>query len=172
MPDSSQKIDFLNFNNPTLGQVVFDRMVGTVAEFITEQPKARYRIMIGSDSKGNGQIDLVSVVAVHRVGRGGRYFWHRSVRYHIKSLRQKIYTEVDASLRLAAIFLPAFRQKLINAGNGKYPFDFQIHVDVGKRGETRDLVAEITGMVTAYGYSVFVKPESVAATTVADRHVR
>ena len=168
-----QKIDFLTFQNTSIGEMVFAEMVDTVVKFMTEEPEEKYRVMIGSDSKGRDLLDVVSVVAVHRVGSGGRYFWHRSEAGDIYNLRQKIYSEVMASLQLASMFLPAFRRKLSNNGYRRnFPYDFEIHVDVGENGDTRDLISEITGMVTAYGYEVMVKPESAAATTFADRHVR
>ena len=166
-------LSFLQFNNPTLGQLLFAEVLGEVVNFMKGQPAARYKVMIGSDSNGNGTLDVVSVVAIHRVGNGGRYFWCRSGRTGIRPLRQKIYAEVEASLDLAVQFLPAFRSALrLQETKTELPFDFEIHVDVGMQGETRDLIREVTGMVRGYGYEVYVKPEAAAATTVADRHVR
>jgi len=173
MIKDNQTIEFLNFHNTSLGELVFSEMVTKVVEFVKEKPESRYQVMIGSDSKGLSELDLVSVVAVHRVGEGGRYFWHRSSVAKVYNLRQKIYSEVDASLKLASVFLPSFRRELLIKGDKeKLPFDFQIHVDVGEKGETKALVHEITGMVTAYGYHVLIKPQSAAASTFADRHVR
>jgi len=170
---TKESIKFLKFNNPTCGELLFAEVLLEIVKFMKEQPQGRYRVMIGSDSNGYGDLDLVSVVAVHRVGNGGRYFWFRQNRENIKTLRQKIYAEVQASLELATLFLPAFRAELKTAeAQGEWPFDFQIHVDVGLIGETRDLIHEVTGMVTAYGYEVLVKPDSAAATSLADKHVK
>lgn len=167
------EINFLKFFNPGMGEMVFGQVVSQVVAFMRDAPGAKYNVMIGSDSNGNSVLDVVSVIAVHRVGNGGRYFWCRNAKTGIHTLRQKIYAEVDASLQLAVQFLPAFRETLkFQETRNEVPFDFQIHVDVGTHGETRDLVHEVTGMVRGYGYNVFVKPESVAATSVADRHVR
>jgi len=153
--------------------MLFSEVVDEVAKFMKDDRRASYKLMIGSDSDGQGALDLVSVVAVHRVGNGGKYFWYRQTKQGIRSLRQKIYSEVMASLELASLFLPAFRGKLEREGTGaEMPFDFEIHVDVGQKGETRDLIREVTGMVTGHGYKVFIKPLSAAATTVADRHVK
>lgn len=166
-------INFLKFHNPTRGELLFAEIFDEIVSFMKQDRLARYKVMIGSDSNGNGVLDLVSVVAIHRVGNGGRYFWTRQTKDGIHSLRQKIYAEVDASLTLASLFLPAFKKVLSEVQDEtEFPFDFEIHVDVGRAGETRDLVHEVTGMVRGYGYEVFVKPESAAATTVADRHVR
>ena len=172
------EIQFLKFQNPTRGEIIFGEVIREIQRFMTRDVASRYNIMIGSDSNGNngiekGTLDVVSVIAIHRVGNGGKYFWSRSARRNIHTLRQKIYAEVDASLELAAIFLPAFKQVLkIQEQQSEIGFDFQIHVDVGTVGETRDLIKEVTGMVRGYGYEVFVKPESAAATSLADRHVR
>lgn len=169
----SHELNFLKFQNPTEGEMVLAEAIDLVVSFMKQAPQARYRVMIGSDSNGNGTLDLVSVVAIHRVGNGGRYFWSRQVKNNIHTLRQKIYAEVEASLSLASIFLPAFKNALAQVvDKNELPFDFEIHVDVGMVGETKDLVHEITGMVKGYGYDVLIKPLSAAATSVADRHVR
>ncbi len=166
-------INFLKFNNPSLGELVFAQVLETIVDFMKNDACARYKVMIGSDSNGHNILDVVTVVAVHRIGNGGRYFWYRQSKKDIYTLRQKIYAEVDASLQFATLFLPAFRAALKRAQKmTEMPFDFQIHVDVGTKGETRDLIHEVTGMVTAYGYEVLVKPESAAATTLADKHVK
>ena len=170
---TKETLNFLKFNNPTKGELLFAEVLVEIVGFMRIEPRARYKVMIGSDSDGYNRLDLVSVIAVHRVGNGGRYFWYRQERRGIKTLRQKIYAEVQASLELASLFLPAFREHLKTAeSQAEWPFDFQIHVDVGTKGETRDLIHEVTGMVTAYGYDVLVKPESAAATTLADKHVK
>ena|SRR3989344_908005 len=170
---TKESINFLKFNNPTQGELLFSQVLAEIVKFMGADANARYTLMIGSDSTGYDELDIVSVVAVHRVGNGGRYFWYRQGKSGIHTLRQKIYAEVQASLELAAIFLPAFRDSIKQAeGLSEMPFDFQIHVDVGTVGPTRDLVHEVTGMVTGYGYDVLVKPLSAAATSLADKHVK
>src|SRR3989344_2191064 len=138
------QIEFLKFNSRTIGQLVFARVLTETVRFMAEEPRSVYNVMIGSDSNGSPVLDLVSVIAIHRVGRGGRYFWCRQAREGIKTPLGKIENLTEM------------------------PFDFKIHVDVGTKGETRDLVREVTGMVRGYGYEVLVKPESAAATPVAD----
>ncbi|HRU32970.1 MAG TPA: ribonuclease H-like YkuK family protein, partial [bacterium] len=45
-----------------------------------------------------------------------------------------------------------------------------IHVDIGMKGETRQLIKEVVGMITSSGYSAKIKPESFGASKVADKH--
>ena len=46
----------------------------------------------------------------------------------------------------------------------------EIHVDVGTKGDTREMINEIVGMIRGSGYSVKTKPEAYGASNVADRH--
>ena len=50
-------------------------------------------------------------------------------------------------------------------------FDFEIHADIGEKGETRTMIQEVVGMIRANNFEARTKPESYAASNVADRHV-
>ncbi|KKR03433.1 MAG: hypothetical protein UT31_C0021G0001, partial [Parcubacteria group bacterium GW2011_GWF2_39_13b] len=76
----------------------------------------------------------------------------------------------------------AMAQKLLNAFN-KYleaekwsqahirpKYELEIHVDIGQTGPTRDMIKEIVGMVNGFGFSARTKPESYAASKVADKY--
>ena len=48
-------------------------------------------------------------------------------------------------------------------------WDFEIHADIGENGATKVLIQEVVGMIRANNFAVKTKPESYAATKVADR---
>ena len=50
-------------------------------------------------------------------------------------------------------------------------FDFEIHIDVGENGPTQQLIQDVVSLVRANNFEAKTKPESYAATNVADRHV-
>ncbi len=50
-------------------------------------------------------------------------------------------------------------------------YDFQIHIDVGQNGPTRDMIKEVVGMVRGNGFKAKIKPESYAASSIADKYV-
>ena len=75
-----------------------------------------------------------------------------------------MFQEAIFSLAAAEEFLQLFKT------DGISKFDLEIHVDIGKVGDTRDLIAEIVGMVRSSGFMVKTKPDSFAASKVADRH--
>ena len=48
----------------------------------------------------------------------------------------------------------------------------EIHLDVGKSGDTKELIREVVGMVIGSGFDARIKPESFGATKVADRYTK
>ncbi len=137
-----------------------------ILKYMSTVPENKYRLVIGTDSqpKNSHSTDFVVAIVVHRVGAGGIYFWKRIVEKRQFVLRQRIYQEAAYSLSAAEAFLALFKN------DGITKFDVEIHVDIGQIGETREMIAEIVGMVRGSGYSVKTKPESYAASKVADRY--
>jgi len=152
------------FHSPTLGKMTFEEAVSCSLEFIKKEEGA-YKVIIGTDSEAmsSGLIDFVTALVVHHIGKGGVYFWSRLERNHIHSLRQRIYEEAMYSLALAQRVVEAFGQK-------KAVQDVEIHVDIGQKGPTRELIAEVVGMIRGNGFNVKTKPDAFGASSVADRH--
>jgi len=60
---------------------------------------------------------------------------------------------------------------LLNLSKNKdIVFDFEVHVDIGSQGETKNMLQEIMGMVRGLGFQIKTKPESYGASKVADRY--
>ena len=153
------------FYSPT-GKIFTQKtLLEEILSYIKSQPQAKYKVIIGTDSNGHEMTDFVSAIVVYRVGHGGRFFWKR-IKDNKKPmvLRERIYQEVVLSLNLAENLLKEL--SLIKDIN----FNFEIHVDVGANGETREMLQEIIGMVKGSGYEVKTKPESYGASKVADRY--
>ena len=159
------------FNSPTKGKLNLDQLVDEVASFMFADRKANYKLVIGSDSHtrqedGIKSIDFVIAVVIHRIGKGGRYFWSKEKRKMIVSLRDKIYAETMLSLDMAGKLIPKLKVEIADLA----PYELEIHIDVGETGPTREMIKEVVGMVTGNGYVAKTKPESYGAYVVADRH--
>lgn len=154
------------FNSPSLGQVSPDGLVSRIKEFIAANTEKEYQLIIGTDSLPNsrGEVYLVTAIVLHRVGNGGIYFWQRTLTHKLQNLRDRMYAEALASISTAQLLERAVGHDVIDQQN------IEIHVDVGEFGPTRDMIQELVGMIVAYGYSAKTKPESFAASKVADRH--
>ncbi len=156
------------FQSPSRGPMSFVEVVADVAGYVAAETGVRHRVVVGTDSQNrDGGVDFVSVVVVHRQGRGGRYFWRRfrnDKKFH--QLRDKIYEEALSSLTLAQEVTAALKAQLFPS----VAYDFEIHVDVGENGPTRDMIREVVGMVRGNGFTVRIKPEGYGAFVVADKH--
>jgi len=149
------------------------QIVDEIMRFMTEDRNRRYKIIIGSDSDGHNEatVDFVTAIVAHRVGNGARYFW-RSVKLpKFHTLRDRIIQEVLLSLEAAKEILTALKKQSKFFEKDAVPgWDFEIHVDIGENGETKSMIQEVIGMIRAYNFEARTKPESYAATKVADRH--
>lgn len=154
------------FQSPTYGPVALAEIRTHILAFLAHESESAYQIIIGTDSQPhNGAgVDFVTAIVVHRKGHGGIYFWKRIVNKKKYVLRQRMYEEATLSLETAEDVVSLFHKDRITK------FNVEIHVDIGKAGKTREMIAEIVGMVRGSGYAVKVKPESYAASKVADRY--
>lgn len=159
------------FISPTKGKLTTEETIAEIVNFFSEDPTVSYTLVIGTDSQvrrenGLQKVDFVTAVVVHRKGKGGRYFWQKNRKEKIYSLRDKIYLETLLSLELAQKLVPVLKDRLA----GFAPYDFEIHIDVGEAGPTREMIKEVVGMVTGNGFTAKTKPESYGAFVVADKH--
>lgn len=152
--------------SPTHGKVDLNGLKKLVSSFMAADKIAGYEIIVGTDSQKvkKGIYDFVSALIVHRIGYGGIYFWKRQLFDKKMSLKERIYFEATMSLETSENFVDFFKT------NGISKYNIQIHVDIGRNGETRDMITEVVGMIRGNGYDVKIKPESYGASKVADRH--
>lgn len=140
----------------TYGKVSVERMIELIKNYISDT-NYKYNITIGTDSQNTNLTKVVLVVAIHRVGKGGIFFYDIKNVSKIKNLQQKIYYETSWSLEVATILENALRCNL------------EIHIDIGKLGKTSILVNEIMGWINSSGFVCKIKPEAYCASCIADR---
>lgn len=154
------------FQSPTYGELDLPQIREKILQFLSKDPEKKYELVVGTDSQphnGSG-VDFVTAIVIHRLGTGGIYFWKRVVNKKKYLLRDRMYEEATMSLTMAETVLALLHR------DGITKYDVEIHVDIGKFGDTHDMINEIVGMVRGSGYRVKIKPESYAASKVADRY--
>jgi|SRR3989338_1463396 len=155
------------FRNPSGREFSAREVAEEIIAFMKEDQQKEYKVTIGTDSLvyRDKQADFITAIVVHRIGNGGRYFWKRAKLGEFHTLRDRIYQEVMFSLDISKEVLGYLKMPEAPA------FAFEIHVDVGDNGDTKTLIQEMTGMIRAMNYEVRTKPESYAASSIADKHV-
>lgn len=156
----------MKFINPTKGALDFDGMFADIIQYVQEDPNSTYKLIIGTDSQLAEETCFVTAVVVHRIGKGGRYYYARDHMRMSRSLRQRIYYETFRSLELASRLAGRL------AENGHADLNVEIHCDVGENGRTKDLIREVVGMVVGSGFDARIKPDSYGASKVADKYTK
>lgn len=167
------------FISPSKGKLELEEVVSDIVEYMGEFSRLGYQLIIGTDSqasatvreKGAKIVDFVNAIVIHRVGRGGRYFWrrtHREYNYPL-SLKARMFTEANMSIELAVTSLQIFQECLAKA-HIEFEPHIEVHIDIGMNGPTREVIKELVGLVKASGFEARIKPEAYAASTVADKY--
>jgi uncharacterized protein len=183
------------FQSPTKGSLDLVEVIRELINFKKENPENKYRIAIGTDSETRERgVEFVCVVAIHRIGKGGRYFWFKIYDERKLDFRTRIYQEAVISLALAGGLLEkelemhgmdidmdksvneVFRSLEDNIEENSekeiiFTNELEIHVDIGTVGPTKEMIKEIVGMVKGSGFFVKIKPDSFAATSLADKQL-
>jgi predicted RNase H-related nuclease YkuK (DUF458 family) len=158
----------MRFHSPSQGQLSIDELMQALANYVAEQPEAKYKLIIGTDSQTNAEsTHFVTAIVAHRVGKGGRFFIRHEHQRPMASLRQKLMHETALSLETISRL-----QEELMAHDLLLNYDLEVHVDAGRRGATRELIRDLVGMVITSGFVAKVKPDAFAASSVADRFTK
>lgn len=126
-------------------------------------------ITIGTDSQNHrDNTKIVSVISIVCEHHGGIFFYQVSYKDIINNVKVKLETETNISLevtqQLVQLMNDSHEELILNC-------PITIHIDAGTapHGKTKDLIQSLTGWVHAMGYECEVKPNSYAASCIADR---
>jgi hypothetical protein len=147
----------------TYGEVSYGRMCSLIRKYIEEGRGNPVRITVGTDSQNFDITKVVLVVAVWRIGRGGIFFYDIRRTKKISNIEQKILFETGISLEMAR----KLSDDLTDAGMN---CDIDIHVDAGYEGPSSKMIPEIVGWVKSCGFDCKIKPDSYAASSIADKY--
>ncbi|MDR6227120.1 ribonuclease H-like YkuK family protein [Desmospora profundinema] len=157
----------MDFIHPRKGRIELEKMIASICAFIEEDRSACYKMVIGTDSQTSHRGTLfVTAVILHRVGKGALFFYAKKRSRPILDLRYRIYKETEYSLAC----MDRLKEKGFLGASMELPVE--IHLDVGRKGETRKLIQEVVGWVTSVGYTAKIKPDAYAASAVADRFTK
>jgi len=173
---SSEILNNGHFFSPSKGNLTLDQVIKEIFGYMQEVPDAQYEVVVGTDSPSSDKPFFPIAIVVLRIGNGGRFFL-KKMHYPDSFLKKfsnvptswkmRILQEVYLSCELAL----SLRETLEKANSFglKYQFEY-IHADVGEIGKTKEMVKEVVGLIKSTGFEPRIKPQSFAATVVADRY--
>lgn len=159
----------IKFISPTYGAVNLNEMLEIMKKFYdSKKDYGNFHVVIGTDSQNFSDTKMVSAIVLQCEGHGGIYFYKVERFPRIGDIRQKLNQETMLSLQYANELLDAMMEldeEMFNA------ISFSIHIDAGHsvNGKTKELIPSLVGWIHACGYECQVKPDSFAASTIANR---
>ncbi|MFJ5963604.1 ribonuclease H-like YkuK family protein [Bacillus sp. NPDC093026] len=166
------------FYNLTEDHLAFSDVIIRMKDFILKDPRSVYVLSIGTDSQVNQKVTkFMTAVHLHRIGKGA---WgcltQEVVSRPVQSLREKISLETAFSQKVCADILDGplteLTDLLLPFAEEGADLRFEVHLDIGKKGSTKELIQEMTGMITALGIEAKIKPDSYAAFCYANRYTK
>ena len=155
------------FQNARHDQIRFEEVIERIIKFVNDDPNYTYRLSIGTDSMTYDERNFVLAVVLHRVGNGGIYFYKKFIQPAVRDLRTKLYTETQLSIDTTDLIVTELLERDENILD---KLNLSIHLDIGQNGPTKDLIKELEGWIKAVGYDYEIKPDSYAASFVADKY--
>lgn len=158
--------------SPTYGEVNEEKMVEIINDYYKKNKKygTPFHIVVGTDSQNFSDTKVVGVIVAQSEGHGGIYFYDIERIPKISDVRQKLNYETQKSL--------SYADKLISILENDKNYEdlylnssFTIHVDAGHSdyGKTKELIPALVGWIKSCGYDCEVKPDSYAASSIADK---
>lgn len=154
------------FVSPSKGRLSFDQVFKDMIEYIKQEPEAKFKLIVGTDSQLREEMCYVTAIIILREGKGGRFYYSKERVKTKYNLKQRIFFETSRSLIVAA----KLAEKL--SEEGWADLDIEIHLDIGEQGKTKDIIREVVGMVTGSGFGAKIKPDSYGASKVADKFTK
>lgn len=166
------------FYNVSETNMSFPIVLERIKQFILTDPRSEYVLSIGSDSHVHQhETKFITAIHLHRVGKGA---WGCLKAYSEKrpilSVREKISKETALSQEIAYYFVTDYLSHLTDllipyATEGA-DLLFEIHLDIGRKGLTKELIQEMTGRIEAMGIEAKIKPEAYTAFSYANRYTK
>lgn len=162
----------MRFRSITNGVVSFQEMVNEIVKYVKSEPDFAYEIAVGTDSQTYTNTKFALAIVVHRLYAGGIFFCEtlHHEGYHKSQLQQKLYDETQLSLEAASELVEQLYDLGFDITDPSNRTSLVIHVDIGEKGKTSKYISELTGLVESMGYSCEIKPNSYAASSIADRY--
>lgn len=169
---SSEILNKGHFFSPSKGNLNLDEVIREIFGYMQESPEYQYEVIVGCDSPSSDKPFFPIAIVVLRTGAGGRFFL-KKMQYPDSFLKKfvfwknRILQEVYLSCELALSLRETLEKE--NKLGLKYQFEY-IHADVGEVGKTKEMIKEVVGLIKSNGFEPRIKPQSFAATVVADRY--
>lgn len=160
--------------------LTFEDVFQIIVSFMKQYPMGKYRLMLGTDSQVHvTETVFATVIVIHRKGKGA-WACLRKIRHSKRydNLHEKISMETSLTEEVACLFTEEHKMEMIDIvlphlykGSS---FTLEGHIDIGseQQNKTKIFIQEMVARMQSAGLEPKIKPESIAAYGVANRHTK
>lgn len=126
----------------------------------------KLKVCIGTDSQVKGETtDFATVIVFLREHRGGFMFIHQEKTKKKMSIKERMLTEVQASIDIAYQLCPLLEE---------HDVEMEVHADINTSPNFKSNAAlhEAMGYILSMGFVFKAKPESFASSNCANKMVQ
>ncbi|MYL21353.1 hypothetical protein GLW04_15735 [Halobacillus litoralis] len=168
------------FQNLTHKKMGFSEVFSHILTFMKREPVGNYRLMVGTDSQVHPSRTLfITGVVIQRVGKGAWACYRKEViPREMTTLHERISYETSLTERVASLFTEERKNELIDIVLPHIykgaTFTMEGHIDIGSgdRNRTRVYVNEMVARIESLGMEPKIKPDSIAASSYANRYTK
>ncbi|MCA1022274.1 ribonuclease H-like YkuK family protein [Halobacillus litoralis] len=158
----------------------FSEVFSHILTFMKREPVGNYRLMVGTDSQVHPSRTLfITGVVIQRVGKGAWACYRKEViPREMTTLHERISYETSLTERVASLFTEERKNELIDIVLPHIykgaTFTMEGHIDIGSgdRNRTRVYVNEMVARIESLGMEPKIKPDSIAASSYANRYTK
>ena len=160
------------FHSETYGKLNIEQIPEKLLAFyeMNKSSEGVFQIVVGTDSQNFNDTKMVTVIAAYKEGRGGIFFYEIDRINRITNVMQKLNTETSRSLKVMMQLAGELEEESKYKKMRENTL-LSIHVDAGwsDKGKTKELIPGLVGWIRACGFEAKCKPESFAASSIADK---
>ncbi|WP_101846038.1 ribonuclease H-like YkuK family protein [Halobacillus sp. Marseille-P3879] len=168
---------FQNLSSPKMS---FEEVFSHIQTFLKDDPSGQYKLMLGTDSQVHSDHTLfITGIVIHRVGKGAWACYHKKVIPRtMRVLHERISYETSLTVEVASLFTKEKIDQLIEIvlpniyQNASFTIEGHIDIGAGERNRTKAYVNEMVARIESLGFEPKIKPESITASSYANKYTK
>ncbi|WP_226585225.1 ribonuclease H-like YkuK family protein [Halobacillus litoralis] len=158
----------------------FAEVFSHILTFMKREPVGNYRLMVGTDSQVHPSHTLfITGVVIQRVGKGAWACYRKEVVHRqMTTLHERISYETSLTEQVASLFTEERKNDLIEVvlpyiyKGATFTIEGHIDIGSGERNRTRVYVNEMVARIESLGMEPKIKPDSIVASSYANRYTK
>ncbi len=168
------------FQNSVESQMPYSEVFSHIYSFMKHDPRGNYKLMLGTDSQIHESHTLfITGIVIQRIGKGAWACFRKvTVPRCMTMLHERISYETTLTEEVASLFTREYIDALIQIvlphiyKGASFMVEGHIDIGAGERNKTRVYVNEMMARIQSLGIEPKIKPDSMVASSYANKFTK